>query len=294
MLCLIFNSASAQTSWCSADGAFGFSFGDRVPFLSTRVSGGNASTWYQVKPPKPDPNFDLYLVRLDTASSEIFEIVGHATVSPQHKRPPERFSATEREEGKSRAGEAISRIYEKLPVELRDKAVVDKHDPLRWQIRVAQDAGLQLDTSSPTEMTNWAWAASVSCKSVSRESKLARRVMPELFENQRPSAPPSPPPVSAGASQSSVPGTQSITCPNYSAVMQSASYPKEALKEKLYEGSVLIEFTLSGSEIRDPKVIRSSHPIFEAEAHRLVYALTCGPSTQPVQVRVPIRWAMEP
>jgi hypothetical protein len=184
-LCLFLTSPAAQASWCDAEGAFGFKFGDRVPAFSTRLSGGDASIWYQVKPPKPDPTFNLYLARVDTSSAEIFEVVAQTTVSPQYSRPPETFTASQREEGKALAIDAVSKLYQALPEDLRQKAVVGKYDSHAWEIRVSQDVLLKIDTSIPTDMSNWAWVASASCKHISREWALAKRVMPELFEKSK-------------------------------------------------------------------------------------------------------------
>jgi len=170
-LCLFLTSPAAQASWCDAEGAFGFKFGDRVPAFSTRVSGGDASIWY--------------LARVDTSSAEIFEVVAQTTVSPQYSRPPETFTASQREEGKALAIDAVSKLYQALPEDLRQKAVVGKYDSHAWEIRVSQDVLLKIDTSIPTDMSNWAWVASASCKHISREWALAKRVMPELFEKSK-------------------------------------------------------------------------------------------------------------
>lgn len=173
--------AFAQAGWCSPAGAFGLSFGDTVPFFSKRLEGGKASIWYRVKPPKPDPQFDLYIARVDAASAEIFEVQAHATVSPQYPDPPETFTKQQQAEGRASAEVLADKLLEQLPAVLRDQATPARYDAHQWQVKVDEDVVLLIGTAIPTDWTRWAWSASVSCKNLLREGAVAKRVMPELF-----------------------------------------------------------------------------------------------------------------
>jgi hypothetical protein len=86
---------------------------------------------------------------------------------------------------------------------------------------------------------------------------------------------------------------QVVRCSNYVAVLQEAGFPRNALRQKIYEGSAEVEFTLDGDEIRNIRVLQFSAPVFRDEAIRIATQLRCGTSSQPVQVRFPLQWRVE-
>ncbi len=96
-------------------------------------------------------------------------------------------------------------------------------------------------------------------------------------------APPPPVPVAA-----------SVVCPNYSAVMGDAAYPRDAERAGIEKGEARIQFTLGpNGEVKEVKTLSSSHPIFARASIRLVGEYKCQGQGKDVVVIVPFNYKRE-
>jgi protein TonB len=79
-----------------------------------------------------------------------------------------------------------------------------------------------------------------------------------------------------------------LACANYKEVMQSITYPREALKEGI-EGDVVIEFTVAGNgQIKDAVIKSSSNRVFNRAAMGVVGQLSCNSGGQDIRVQAPL------
>ena len=117
-----------------------------------------------------------------------------------------------------------------------------------------------------------------------------------------PTPPPAPvviapaPPVVAAAPAPPAPAVMSagVVCSNYQAVMGDAAFPREATRLGLERGEALVQFTLSATgEVKDIKVLRSSHAIFARNSVRLVGEYKCQGQGREVTVQVPFGYKLE-
>lgn len=105
-----------------------------------------------------------------------------------------------------------------------------------------------------------------------------------------PTAPPAPAPVAPAPAQVSA----AVVCSNYSKVMGEAGFPRDAIRQGLDKGEAVIQFTLSAAgEIKDVKVVRSTHPIFARNSVRIVSEYKCAGQGQDVVVTVPFGYKLE-
>lgn len=101
-------------------------------------------------------------------------------------------------------------------------------------------------------------------------------------------APPVPPPPAPAPPPAPVRVSAAVSCANYAQVMGDASFPREATRAGLEEGSVLIQFTLAASgEVKDIQAISASHPTFAKGAMRIVREFKCKGQGRDVNVQVP-------
>jgi periplasmic protein TonB len=108
----------------------------------------------------------------------------------------------------------------------------------------------------------------------------APQVAPRVEAPPAPSAPQAPPPA--------VPVSAAVACPNYSKVMSESSFPRDAQRAGLEEGSALIQFTLGANgEIKDVKSLQASHQAFARGAMRIVGEYKCAGQGRDVTVQVP-------
>ena len=110
---------------------------------------------------------------------------------------------------------------------------------------------------------------------------------PPVVAAEAPAPPPPvvapPPPVSAG-----------VVCSNYKTVMGEASYPRDALKAGIEKGEALVQFTLGANgDVKDVKVLRSTHPIFARASMKLVGEYKCQGQGRDVVVQVPFGYKVE-
>jgi protein TonB len=86
--------------------------------------------------------------------------------------------------------------------------------------------------------------------------------------------------------------TARVMCPNYVEVMQSITYPREALRDNL-EGAVVVEFTVTASgEVRDAVIRSSTDPVFNRASIAVVSRLNCVAQGQDVRVQAPISFSL--
>ncbi len=75
---LIIAAPTAVLALCTAEGAYGIAFGQKVGFFASRAhEPGMLSpylTAYAMKPPQPDPRFDSYLVRVENDAKVIYVV----------------------------------------------------------------------------------------------------------------------------------------------------------------------------------------------------------------------------
>jgi len=117
-----------------------------------------------------------------------------------------------------------------------------------------------------------------------------------------PTPPPAPvviapaPPVVAAAPAPPAPAGMSagVVCSNYQTVMGDTAFPREAVRLGLERGEALVQFTLSATgEVKDVKVLRSSHAIFARNSVRVVGEYKCQGQGREVTVQVPFGYKLE-
>ncbi|MGZ5268774.1 MAG: TonB family protein, partial [Caldimonas sp.] len=109
-------------------------------------------------------------------------------------------------------------------------------------------------------------------------------------------APAPPPPVVAAAPAPPAPAVMSagVVCSNFTTVMGDVAYPRDAIRLGIERGEALIQFTLSAAgEVKDIKVIRSTHPVFARNSVRIVGEYKCQGQGRDVTVQVPFGYKLE-
>ncbi len=109
---------------------------------------------------------------------------------------------------------------------------------------------------------------------------------------------PAPPPVVAAAPAPPAPApavvSAGVVCSNFSTVMGDVAYPRDAQRQGIERGEALVQFTLSpNGEIKDIKVLRSSHQIFARNSVRIVGEYKCQGQGREVTVQVPFGYKLE-
>jgi protein TonB len=98
-------------------------------------------------------------------------------------------------------------------------------------------------------------------------------------------APPAPPPAPAVQSAR-------VVCPNYTQVMSSISYPREAIKDNR-EGEVVIEFTITASgEVKDAEIKSTSHRVFNRASLSVISDLKCKGQGRDIRAQAPISFKL--
>jgi protein TonB len=83
-----------------------------------------------------------------------------------------------------------------------------------------------------------------------------------------------------------------VVCPNYTEVMSSITYPREAIKENL-EGEVVIEFTVTaGGQVKDTVIKSSSNRVFNRASMAVVSQLNCQGQGQDIRAQAPISFKL--
>jgi len=109
-----------------------------------------------------------------------------------------------------------------------------------------------------------------------------------------PMAPVAPPAAAPAPAAPPAPVSAAVVCSNYSTVMGDSGFPREAIRQGLDKGEVLIQFTLSASgEVKDMKVLKSTHPVFARNSLRLVSEYKCQGQGKDVLVQVPFGYKLE-
>ena len=107
-------------------------------------------------------------------------------------------------------------------------------------------------------------------------------------------APVAPPAAAPAPAAPPAPVSAAVVCSNYSTVMGDSGFPREAIRQGLDKGEVLIQFTLSASgEVKDMKVLKSTHPVFARNSLRLVSEYKCQGQGKDVLVQVPFGYKLE-
>ena len=163
---------------CGAEGAFGLAFGAHAPADATRDEGGDASITYLTAVPKPDDRFDVYRARVDTATGEIFEVSASRTLlrMPGDGEPDPTHAQVV--EAQARGVDFARAFVAALPQADRER-LVQEHGGPTWTLRVADGVDMTMSAGQT-------WDATLSCKNFAREWKIARRVLPELFNKDKP------------------------------------------------------------------------------------------------------------
>ncbi|WP_457328513.1 energy transducer TonB [Rhizobacter sp. P5_C2] len=109
-----------------------------------------------------------------------------------------------------------------------------------------------------------------------------------------PMAPVAPPAAAPAPAAPPAPVSAAVVCSNFSTVMGDSVFPRDAIRQGIEKGEALIQFTLSASgEIKDVKVLKSTHPIFARNSMRLVSEYKCQGQGKDVLVQVPFGYKME-
>ena len=174
---LILCGACSAAPACTSDGAFGISFGSKPPAGAQLEEEGNVSTWYVVTPPEPDPNFDLFQIRVSNATSEVLEVVATKTITraPALTEPP--LDPERRKQGEERSKAFALQYIAQLPPQMQSRVALEKYSSDRWRASVSEDVVMGI-------RAGFAWDVTVSCKDTKREWALARKAMPELFQGK--------------------------------------------------------------------------------------------------------------
>jgi periplasmic protein TonB len=91
-------------------------------------------------------------------------------------------------------------------------------------------------------------------------------------------APAPPPVVAAPAPPAPAPAVVSagVACPGYKEKLNDAGYPRDANKAGIARGEATVEFTVGPSgEVKNPKVVQTSHPIFGRFLVKIVEEFKC-------------------
>ena len=109
-----------------------------------------------------------------------------------------------------------------------------------------------------------------------------------------PMAPVAPPAAAPAPAAPPAPVSAAVVCSNFSTVMGDSVFPRDAVRQGIEKGEALVQFTLSASgEIKDVKVLKSTHPIFARTSMRLVSEYKCQGQGKDVLVQVPFGYKME-
>jgi periplasmic protein TonB len=83
-----------------------------------------------------------------------------------------------------------------------------------------------------------------------------------------------------------------VVCPNYTEVMSSITYPREAIKDNL-EGEVVIEFTVTASgQVKDAVIKSSSNRAFNRASMAVVTQLNCQGQGHDIRAQAPISFKL--
>jgi len=109
-----------------------------------------------------------------------------------------------------------------------------------------------------------------------------------------PMAPVAPPAAAPAPAAPPAPVSAAVVCSNFSTVMGDSVFPREAVRQGIEKGEALIQFTLSADgQVKDVKVLKSSHPIFARNSMRLVSEYKCQGQGRDVLVQVPFGYKMD-
>jgi protein TonB len=109
-----------------------------------------------------------------------------------------------------------------------------------------------------------------------------------------PMAPVAPPAAAPAPAAPPAPMSAAVVCSNFSTVMGDSVFPREAVRQGIEKGEALVQFTLSANgEIKDVKVLKSTHPIFARNSMRLVSEYKCQGQGRDVLVQVPFGYKMD-
>ena len=102
------------------------------------------------------------------------------------------------------------------------------------------------------------------------------------------------PPAAAPAPPAPAVTSAAVACSNYSTKMGEAGFPREAIRQGIEKGEALIQFTLTAAgEIKDVKVLSSTHPVFARNSVRIVSEYTCAGQGRDVIVQVPFGYKLQ-
>jgi protein TonB len=109
-----------------------------------------------------------------------------------------------------------------------------------------------------------------------------------------PMAPVAPPAAAPAPAAPPAPVSAAVVCSNFSTVMGDSVFPRDAIRQGIEKGEALVQFTLSATgEIKDVKVLKSTHPIFARNSMRLVSEYKCQGQGRDVLVQVPFGYKLE-
>ena len=83
-------------------------------------------------------------------------------------------------------------------------------------------------------------------------------------------------------------------CPNWQATLVSAGFPQAAREAGIDSGNVIVEFTLTTSgAVQDPKIVRSSHAIFDSPTLASARKLVCSGGDRDVRVQFEANYKLQ-
>lgn len=102
-----------------------------------------------------------------------------------------------------------------------------------------------------------------------------------------PPAPPAPAPAPA-------PAQVGVVCPNVTTVMGDSGFPRDAQRQGIERGNAVIEWTVGpGGEVKNMRVVSSTHQIFARNSMRLIGEYKCIGQGRDVVVRQEFNYKTE-
>lgn len=97
-----------------------------------------------------------------------------------------------------------------------------------------------------------------------------------------------PTPPAPAAPAAPVPMAAGVVCSNYASVMGDVAYPREAQRAGIEKGEAVVQFVVTANgELKDARVVRSTHPAFARAGLRIVSEYKCQGRGHDVLVEVP-------
>lgn len=172
---LLFATSGMADPGCAPSDAFGVGYGSRPPLDAKLESKGNAANWYELRTPKPPPQFDKLQVRANSASLEILEVIATKQITPAPSASDPPLSMERRAKGREQAKAFVLDYLALLNPETRSRLTLEKYTSATWKGMISDDIMMTVQGDDH-------WVVTVSCESLRLHTELGRRILPELYQ----------------------------------------------------------------------------------------------------------------